>query len=65
MPMYEYRCAECGEQYEELRRMTEADKDLRCPKCDSKNVQRQVSAFSSTASQGTGCGPSSSGRRFG
>lgn len=44
MPMYEYRCAECGRQYEQLRRMADADKDLECPHCHSERVERQVSA---------------------
>ena len=40
MPMYEYRCESCGETYEELRRMQDADKDLKCPACQSEQVQR-------------------------
>lgn len=46
MPMYEYRCQACGEQYEQLRRMSEADQDLECPHCGSPRVERQVSACS-------------------
>lgn len=61
MPMYEYRCADCGRHYEELRRMSEADKDLQCPECASKNVERQLSTFSSAGSSSGGCGPSSGG----
>lgn len=44
MPMYEYRCAKCGRVYEQLKRMSEADKDLQCPHCESKDVERLVSA---------------------
>ncbi len=46
MPMYEYRCTACGETYEQLRRMSEADKDLVCPHCGSEQVERQISACS-------------------
>ncbi len=46
MPIYEYRCQECGRTYEQLRRMSEADKDLQCPACCSRKVERQVSSFS-------------------
>jgi putative FmdB family regulatory protein len=58
MPMYEYRCTECGKKYEQLRRMTEADHDLVCPHCGSKQVQRQVSAcaIGGGASSGGGMG---------
>ena len=42
--MYEYRCAECGRQYEQLRRMSEADSDLKCPQCGATKVERLISA---------------------
>lgn len=62
MPMYEYRCSECGSQYEQLRRMSEADRDLKCPKCGSADVARQVSACAVRGSSGGGgCAP---GRGF-
>lgn len=44
MPMYEYRCDSCGRTYEQLRRMSDADTDLKCPHCDSEQVERLVSA---------------------
>lgn len=46
MPMYEYRCTQCGESYEQLRRMSEADAGLVCPHCGSEQVERQISACS-------------------
>jgi len=58
MPIYEYRCEECGRTYEEIRRMSEADKDLQCPTCESKKVKRQVSTFAA----GGGCGSGGGGR---
>jgi putative FmdB family regulatory protein len=57
MPMYEYRCQKCGKQFEMLRRMADADRDLECPECRSGKLERLLSAFSTG-----GCGPSSSGR---
>lgn len=56
MPMYEYRCQVCGEQYEQLRRMSEADTNLECPHCGSPQVELQVSACSIG-----GCGGGSGG----
>jgi len=55
--MYEYRCTSCGELYEQLRRMSEADTGLVCPHCGSEQVERQVSA----CAIGGGCGPSAGG----
>lgn len=46
MPLYEYRCKSCGEVFERLRRMQEADDDLVCPACDSQQIERLLSAFS-------------------
>ena len=57
MPMYEYRCRKCGERFEMLRRMADADDGLACPECRSDEVDRLLSAFSSG-----GCGSSGSGR---
>ncbi len=62
MPLYEYRCTECGARFEQLRRMSEADRDLTCPKCNSEKVKRELSTFASKTEGGLGpCGqPSSS-----
>lgn len=56
MPMYEYRCTECGERYEQLRRMSEADTGLECPKCGSERVDREISACAIGGGCGTGSG---------
>ncbi|MGE5489519.1 MAG: FmdB family zinc ribbon protein [bacterium] len=62
MPLYEYHCAECGARFEQLRRMSEADNPLVCPKCKSERVSRQLSTFASKIDGGLApCGrPSSS-----
>ena len=57
MPMYEYLCRDCGSQYEQLRRMSEAENNLACPACDSTSVDLLLSAFATT-----GC--ATSGGRF-
>lgn len=64
MPLYEYRCTECGQTFELLRRFQDADRDLICPKCQSEEIERLISAFASArGGAGGGCGPSG-GRRF-
>lgn len=57
MPMYEYRCLDCDEQYEELRRMQDADRDLKCPVCGAGRVERLVSGFAMAGA----CRPGGSG----
>lgn len=42
MPTYEYACKSCGNQWEEVQRITEAPtKD--CPKCHAATAERQIS----------------------
>jgi putative FmdB family regulatory protein len=57
MPLYEYQCRACGKSFEMLRRMQDADKDLQCPDCESDEIERLLSTFSTS-----GCSASSSGR---
>lgn len=42
MPIYEYRCAECGHTFEKLQQFSDPDPD-RCPDCDGTDVGRLVS----------------------
>jgi putative FmdB family regulatory protein len=63
MPIYEYKCDSCGKGYEQLRRMSDADRDLECPACRSIEVRRQLSSFATTSSSSSpsslpmaGCG---------
>jgi len=58
MPLYEYRCRQCGKTFELLRRMKDADEDAECPDCRSPQSERVLSAFST----GGGCVSGGSGR---
>ena len=49
MPIYEYRCTRCGQQYEKIRRVTERDRPAECPECKSQDSELQVSAFATTS----------------
>lgn len=60
MPIYEYRCKECGEAFEKMVRWSEADRTQVCPKCQSVNTQKQVSLFASGGSSGEVGGSGSS-----
>lgn len=56
MPLYEYQCRSCGKIFELLRWINDADRDLECPGCHSKKVDRQLSTFSAGS-----CGSGSRG----
>lgn len=60
MPFYEYKCQDCGHKFEELRKMSEMDDGIACPKCGSNNTKRELSAFctggGTTTQPSGGCG---------
>lgn len=43
MPLFEYRCRDCGKRFEEF---VLGDARPRCPGCESRNLQKLLSAFS-------------------
>jgi putative FmdB family regulatory protein len=43
MPIYEYACADCGQQTELMHKMSEQP-DAHCPRCGTGTLVRQVSA---------------------
>ena len=43
MPIYEFNCTQCGNQWDELLKQSDPDPDV-CPKCGKASVQRWVSA---------------------
>jgi putative FmdB family regulatory protein len=45
MPIYEYRCEECGEGFELFVRSLSRQLEPTCPKCGSKKVSKSVSLF--------------------
>ncbi|MCA9739045.1 MAG: zinc ribbon domain-containing protein [Gemmatimonadota bacterium] len=40
MPIYEYRCTDCGHDFEALVR---GEQSVACPECDSASIERQLS----------------------
>ncbi len=59
MPIYEYSCDKCGNNFEKL---VMAGEEVKCPKCQSSMVNRQMSAFSTGPGDwGVSPGPSSLG----
>jgi putative FmdB family regulatory protein len=56
MPMYEYRCQSCGKSFEMLRRMQDSDRDLKCPECQSSEIERLLSTFAAGGCKSSGAG---------
>lgn len=45
MPLYDFKCLDCKKMFEVARSIDDYDaKKIRCPKCASKNVERQWSS---------------------
>ena len=46
MPIYEYRCQECGEEFEKfVRSMNNPEPEIKCPECGGRKVAKLLSAF--------------------
>jgi len=58
MPIYEYRCQECKKLFETIVTSTEIPAEVICPKCDSDNVKKTISASSFRISSGSSSIPS-------
>ena len=46
MPVYEFKCAKCGELFEVMVSYAEREKEHACPKCGSLEVKQAISLFS-------------------
>ncbi len=59
MPIYEFRCRKCEDEFEEL--VFGSDGDVACPKCGATAVERKMSSFAFksgekfSSSGGSGC----------
>lgn len=54
MAIYEYRCDDCGAQFEARRAMKDADAPIECPECGSMHTRRGLSLFFSSSRGGDG-----------
>ena len=68
MPIFEFRCLECGSLFEKLFMNSDEKIDLVCPECQSQSLERVVSRTNHAISLSSGskqpkittksCGPS-------
>ena len=56
MPLYEYRCEECGVQFEKLVGASSRD-DVECTECGAEKTERQVSTFAARSTGGAASAP--------
>ncbi len=54
MPIFEFRCLECGEIFEKLFMNPDEKVDLECPECTGKSCERVVSRTSHVMAVGPG-----------
>jgi len=52
MPIYEYKCQDCGEKFEKLVRLGAMETEVKCPVCHSDQVKRLISIFGHLGGQG-------------
>jgi len=46
MPVYDYICNDCHKSFETVLTLRAHDKDpIKCPRCGSKNVEQEATAF--------------------
>ena len=51
MPLYEYECCDCGEEFEVL--VLDSGEIIKCVSCDSQNIGKQFSTFGLGGSDGS------------
>ncbi len=56
MPIYEYRCRNCGKVFEILVRRNDVPV---CPQCNSRDLKKLLSMFNSHVGKGSGAASSS------
>ena len=53
MPIYEYKCDDCGTRFEKLVRRSSEVSELECPSCGQKHLKQELSTFAAHANGGS------------
>jgi len=65
MPIFEYKCNECGTKFDFLHKSINNIEDVNCPSCNSEDNKKLLSSFSasmgSSSSSSFGCADGSCG----
>ena len=54
MPIFEFRCADCGEIFEKLFMKSDEELDMTCPQCSAESIERVVSRTNYAMAAGPG-----------
>lgn len=60
MPIYEYRCPDCGAVFTKMRPISQADTPAGCEQCGKPNARRMLSRIAAVR-RGDGAGTSTAG----
>lgn len=52
MPIFEYKCNNCGKKFDVLHKSSTNMAEVVCPDCQSKNSKKLLSSFSASMSSG-------------
>jgi len=58
MPLYEYHCLECGENFDKIVLFSEIASLPDCPACHSTRTQKNISLFAARTVRGSSSGSS-------
>jgi putative FmdB family regulatory protein len=61
MPIYEYRCDDCGTKFERLVRRAEEIQAMECPSCGQRHLKQELSTFSAHMASPSKGGPAPCG----
>jgi putative FmdB family regulatory protein len=56
MPTYQYKCSECGREFEQVMPIREHEQKnlkVKCPKCQSSHVEQEPAQFQAVTSSKT------------
>ncbi len=60
MPIYEFECQECGNEFEALVRLNEEYRVV-CPRCQAANLKKKISRTASAKKECASCSSGSCG----
>lgn len=61
MPLYEYRCQDCGTKFEKLVRSSTVVAEIACPTCGEHHLQPELSTFAAHANGSAASQPAMGG----
>ena len=51
MPVYDYVCHDCNKTFETVLTLEEHEHEVKCPHCESENVEQEATAFFAVTSR--------------